>query len=439
MLDTPLIGNTMETVDSPALYNWGLELASRLALGDTVATALAYIPVLLVILLASVAAYYLARLLLLYVLAFLLRRLHGELYRRIKARRVLQRISHLAPAAVIYLGVSALLPPTHTTVVGLVQVCTLVYMVIASLVAVNAAINALHDVYLTLEVARTRVIKPYVQVVQTVLYVLGSILVVSIVIHRNPVNLFLGLGAMAAVLMLIFKDAILGLVASIQASVNNLVKPGDWVVVPSRNADGTVLEITLTIVKVQNWDRTIVTFPTYALVSESLQNWKGMSESNGRRIKTPLYIDVRSVHACSPEEVARFQQVMLLADYIAEEKKVLERQNAAVEHLALPGINSVRFTNLGMFRNYANRYLKSHPLLDHGDTCMARLLPATDKGIPLEIYCFSRITEWEAYEGVQGDIVEHLLSVAPEFGLRIYQHLSGADVRPNLPGAEPSA
>ncbi len=172
----------METVDSPALYNWGLELASKLALGDTVATVLAYIPVLLVISLASVAAYYLARLLLLYVLAFLLRRLHGELYRRIKARRVLQRISHLAPAAVIYLGVSALLPPTHTTVVGLVQVCTLVYMVIASLVAVNAAINALHDVYLTLEVARTRVIKPYVQVVQTVLYVLGSILVVSIAI-----------------------------------------------------------------------------------------------------------------------------------------------------------------------------------------------------------------------------------------------------------------
>ena len=390
---------------------------------------------LLVLLLGAVAVYYAARLVLVRGGGALARRTPTQWDNRILARRVYHHLSHLAPGALMLYMASHALPPTSEGLVHALRVLASLYMVFVSLRAINAFLNAAHDIYLMQPTAQERTIKPYVQVAQIVVYMLGGILMVSIALGKNPLNVFLGLGAMAAVLLLVFKDAILGLVASIQASVNHLVKPGDWIVVPSRSADGTVLEITLTTVKVQNWDRTIVTFPTYALISESVTNWKGMSESNGRRIRMSMAVDMRSVHTCTREELAYFRRIALLQDYLSATEAVMAARNEAQGVDMSVGVNGERFTNLGVFRNYVNLYLRHHPSIDSNDTCMARLLPASSKGIPLEVYCFSLVQEWMAYEALQSELMEHLYAILPDFGLRVYQDTSGADVQRALRAA----
>ena len=240
-------------------------------------------------------------------------------------------------------------------------------------------------------------------------------------------SLLVGMGASAAILMLVFKDTILGLVASGQVSANNMVKPADWIEMPSRKADGTVLEITLNTVKVQNWDRTISTIPTYALVSESFTNWKGMEESDGRRIKRSIYIDMRSVKFCPPELIEKLKRIHFVKDYIEQRSKEIEEYNAKMGFDTTIPVNGRRMTNLGIFRRYLEFYLRNNPKINQGATLMVRQLQPTELGIPIEIYCFSTEKAWVIYEGVQADIFDHVLSVVPEFELRIFQNPSGDD------------
>jgi len=253
--------------------------------------------------------------------------------------------------------------------------------------------------------------------------------IIAIIIGKNPMSLLVGLGASAAVLMLVFKDTILGLVASVQLSANNMVKPGDWIEMPSRNADGTVLEITLNTVKVQNWDRTISTIPTYAMVSESFHNWKGMEESDGRRIKRSVFIDKKSVSFCSDEMLERFRKIHILKEYIDEKTAEIKQYNEERGIDSSIPVNGRRLTNIGVFRKYMELYLKNNPKINQEATCMVRQLQPTERGIPMEIYCFSNEKTWVLYEGVQADIFDHVFAIVPEFGLKLFQNPSGDDFR----------
>lgn len=382
-----------------------------------------------IIAVASFLAYYLIRFLARAIFTPIARRTKTKIDDAIIERKVLSRIAHMAPAIIIYYAMPALFPATEgwAPTIAFFQKCALLYLVLMVLVAINAFLNAFHDFYETLPVAKDRPIKTYVQLVKIIIFFFGGIVLIAILINKDPSSLLLGLSAMAAVLMLVFKDTILGLVASVQASANEIVKPGDWIVMPSRDVDGDVLEITLNTVKVQNFDRTISTFPTYALVSESIRNYKGMQESDGRRIKRSIFIDVRTIHFCSPEEIANLKRIELIREYIETIEPELEAYNENLEvDLTMP-VNGRRLTNIGVFREYINRYLNFHPGVSQESTRMARLLQPTEYGLPIEVYCFCLNKVWVNYEGIQSDIFDHLLAVVKEFNLAVFQSPTGMD------------
>ena len=241
--------------------------------------------------------------------------------------------------------------------------------------------------------------------------------------------LLTGLGASAAILMLVFKDSIMGFVSGIQLSANNMLKVGDWISMPKYGADGTVIEVTLNTVKVRNWDNTIITIPPYALVSDSFQNWQGMRDSGGRRVKRSINIDMRTVRFCTPEMLAKYRKIRLLKEYIDKTEKVVEHYNKEhdIDNSIL--VNGRRQTNLGVFRAYLTNYLKSLPDVNKELTCMVRQLQPTEQGIPLELYFFSSVKDWVPYEGIQADVFDHVLAIIPEFGLSVFQNPTGEDFR----------
>lgn len=342
-------------------------------------------------------------------------------------RKVFHKLSHLAPALVIYATIGIALYDYKPEFYFFIQKLTNVYIVVALLLVLTSFVNALHDMYLTLSIAKSRPVKGYVQVVKIIFTVLAIIISIAILIEQNPLKLLLGMGASAAILMLVFKDTILGLVASVQVSANNMVKPGDWIEMPSRNADGTVLEITLNTVKVQNWDCTISTIPTYALVSESFTNWKGMQEGEGRRIKRSILIDLRSVKFCSPELLDSLRRIHLVREYIDQRAKEIEEYNKAMGFDTSMPVNGRRMTNLGIFRRYVEHYLKNNPNVNTNMTLMVRQRQPTDTGIPIEVYCFSTHKALVEFEGVQSDIFDHILAIVPFFELKVFQSPSGED------------
>ena len=350
-------------------------------------------------------------------------------------RKVFHRLSHLAPALVIQFSIGIALYDYNPSLTHLIEKFTYIYIIIVWMMVIGSLFNALHDIYLTLDISKDKPIKGYVQLVKIIVYVIGGILVVSYLFEKDPTKLLVGLGTSAAILTLVFKDTILGLVASIQASANNMVKPGDWIEMPGRGADGTVLEISLNTVKVQNWDRTISTFPTYALVSESFTNWKGMMESDGRRIKRSIFIDTSSVKFCSEELLEKLKRIQLIKGYIEERSKEIEEFNVEMGFDTEMPVNGRRLTNLGIFRQYLVLYLKAHPGINSEATCMVRQLQPTEKGIPLEVYCFSSDKAWVNYEGIQSDIFDHILASISQFNLKIFQNPSGTDFQKALPGA----
>ena len=288
---------------------------------------------------------------------------------------------------------------------------------------------AIYHVYSEREQFKDRPLKGLLQTAQVTIFFIGAIVIVSILINKSPTVLLTGLGASAAILMLVFRDTILGFVSGIQLSANNMLKVGDWISMPKYGADGTVIEVTLNTVKVRNWDNTITTIPPYLLVSDSFQNWQGMRESGGRRVKRSINIDMSSVRFCTPEMLAKYRKIQLLKDYIDKTEKVVELYNKEhhIDNSIL--VNGRRQTNLGVFRAYLNSYLKSLPTINQELTCMVRQLQPTETGIPLELYFFSAIKDWVPYEEVQADVFDHVLAIIPEFGLRVFQNPSGEDLR----------
>ncbi len=328
-------------------------------------------------------------------------------------RKVFNRLAHIAPALVVYYSID--LSIDSLSLVGFIKNITIIYIYIVSLMVVTAFINSLHDIYLTYPMSKDKPIKGYVQLVIIFLYFIVGILIIALLTKESPLKLLTGLGAIAAVLLLVFRDTILGLVASIQVSANNMVKPGDWITMPSRNTDGTVLEISLNTVKVQNWDKTISNFPTYALSTESFHNWKGMEDSGGRRIKRSINIDMKSVKFLDPELKKKLKKVQNIQGYIDQREKEIEEFNKNNKVDASIPINGRRMTNLGVFRRYLEAYLKNHPKVNPDMTFLIRHLQPTDKGLPIEIYIFSREKEWAVYESIQADIFDHVLAAIPIF------------------------
>lgn len=302
-----------------------------------------------------------------------------------------------------------------------------IWVVVAVVLLVSAILDGINRIYDSYPVARNRPIKVFMQVIKIFIYCIAVIVVVSIIMDKDPRALLVGLSAFAAVLMLIFKDAILGFVAGVQLIANRMVKLGDWIVMPSANADGEVLEINLTTVKVQNWDKTISTIPTYRMVSESFTNWRGMEESKGRRIKRSVNIDVQSIHYLTDAELEVLKKSVLLKDYITGKLEELERYNAERE----TPLDARRMTNVGTFREYMEMWIASNPDIAQDMTHMVRQLQPGPTGLPLEIYCFSSRQRWIEYERVQADIFDHLYAVIPLFNLRIFQYPSDGFVPMN--------
>ena len=340
--------------------------------------------------------------------------------------KVFKRLSHLVPALVIYLLVPLAFPDSPL-LGSFIRNGAIIYMVIIALLVLDSVLNTFHDIYQTFEVSKEMPIKGIVQAIKIILIFIGGILILSTITNKTPLYFLSGLGALTAVLMLIFKDAILGFVAGIQLSANNMVHKGDWIEMPQFGADGDVLDVSLTTVKVQNWDKTITTIPTYSLISHSFRNWRGMEESGGRRIKRALFIDMTSIKFCDREELERFSKIQYISEYIERKNAELSEYNQehGVDESSL--VNGRKLTNIGTFRAYVEAYLRNHPKIHQNMTFLVRQLAPTDHGLPLEIYVFSNDQVWARYESIQADIFDHFLAAIPAFDLRVFQNPSGAD------------
>ncbi len=345
--------------------------------------------------------------------------------------KVFHRLAQITPSLVVQFGLK-LVPELSATSQHFLGNVALAFTILFLLLALAALLDALLDIYARTEHARTRSIKGYVQLAKMVLYVFGAIIIVATLIDRSPLLLLSGLGAMSAVILLVYKDTLLSFVASVQLTSNDMLRVGDWIEMPQVGADGDVVDITLHTVKVQNFDKTIVSIPTWRLMSESFRNWRGMQQSGGRRIKRSLFIDAGGVRFLTADEQHRLTDVRLLKDYLAQKRNELHDWNEAQGQVAELSANRRRLTNIGTFRAFALAYLKNHPDVQQGMTCMVRQMQTTAEGVPLEIYCFTRTTVWAEYERIQGDIFDYLLAVLPEFGLALYQQPSGSDLRAGL-------
>lgn len=379
--------------------------------------------------LLAVAAHQIARRLILRAVRSLAGRTRVRWDDILVERRVFQRLTHLVPALVLY-STAPIVFPQQEGLRALLLRATLAYMYLAGAFAASALLSALVRIYEgSFEAARERPIRSYVQVVTIFLWIFAAILVIAALTDRSPWAFLGGLGAMTAVLMLVFKDAILGLVASIQLAFNDMVRVGDWIEMPQYGADGDVIEILLTTVKVQNWDKTITTIPTYRLISDAFKNWRGMSESGGRRIKRSVLLDLQSIRFVDEEMLARFKKIQYIREYLERKLEETRRWNEEQKADLSTLVNGRHLTNIGTFRAYVEAYLRHHPMIRQDMTFLVRQLPPVDKGLPIEIYVFSREQRWVQYEGIQADIFDHILAVVPEFDLRVVQIPTGADLR----------
>ncbi len=338
---------------------------------------------------------------------------------------VFTRLSHLAPAFVIKVFGSAVFGAYSDIVAGAVQV----YVLVILWMILSAFLNATQAIFERTDEGANVPVKGFVQAVKLVLFLIVGILVMSVIFGRSPVYFLSGLGAATAVMMLIFRDALLGLVAGVMISVNRMVRVGDWIDMPSNGADGDVIDVSLTTVKVRNWDRTITTIPSYDLISKSFKNYHGMYESKGRRIKRALNIDMQTIRFVDEELLEHFKRVRRLLPYLESKVREIEEANSETGLDLDVLCNGRRLTNIGTFRAYCTAFLKEHPKLNHNLMLQVRQLAPTEHGLPIEIYAFTSDTSWIPHEAVQGDIFDHLLSVLEEFGLRVFQEPSGHDLR----------
>ena len=324
--------------------------------------------------------------------------------------KVMVRLSHIVVPLIIYLFIPVAFADTNAATVDIIQRICMVLIILSLLFFAHAFMGAVYSVYSATGRYRNRPLKGMVQTVQVALWLVGIIVIIGQLTGQEVLSLLGGLGAMSAVLMLVFKDTIMGFVSGVQLSANNMLKVGDWIKMPKYGVDGTVTEVSLTTVKVRNWDNTVATLPPYMLVSEMFENWNAMRESGGRRVKRSINIDMNSVCFCTPKMLEEYRKIDLLKEYMSQE-------------------HEDPLTNLGVFRAYLVAWLRNRPVVNTDLHCMVRQLQPTEYGIPLELYFFSRIKDWVPYEGVQSDVFDYVLAVVPRFGLRVFQLPSGEDLQ----------
>lgn len=335
---------------------------------------------------------------------------------------VFSRLLYIIPALILY-NFTSLLP------VGAETARRILSAIIAwiAVITLGALLSAVNEVYESTRSARRLHIKSYIQIAKLILYMLGGIVIIAILIGRSPWGMLSGIGALTAVLLLIFKDTILSLVASIQLNSNDMVRVGDWIEMPEFGADGDVIDMALHTIKIQNWDKTITTIPTYKLLEVSLKNWRGMSESGGRRIKRAIYIDMNTIKYCTDEMLTRFRKFRHITKYIESKQDELSKYNKGHKIDTSELINSRVLTNIGTFRAYVEAYLRNHPSIHQEMTLIVRQLAPQGFGLPIEIYAFTNNIEWKQYESIQADIFDHILASIPNFDLRVFQNPSGND------------
>jgi miniconductance mechanosensitive channel len=337
---------------------------------------------------------------------------------------MLKRVAYIAPVLIIY-NFAYLFPDIEELIHrGAVALISVIILLIS-----GAFLTALNNYYEKLKIAEGKPIKSYVQVIKLVVYIVGIIIIIAVLIGQSPWFLLTGLGAMTAVILLIFRDTILSFVASLQMSSNDLVRVGDWIEVPTYGADGDVIDIALHTIKIQNWDKTITVIPTHKLIEVSFKNWRGMQMTGGRRIKRSLYIDQNSIKFCDNEMIKRYADFQLIRDYINKKQEEIAQYNQNHGYSDKQLVNGRRMTNIGTFRAYIEAYLKQNEKVHNGLTMMVRQLAPGPNGLPLEIYAFANDTAWIRYEGIQSDIFDHILAVVAQFDLRIFQNPSGEDFR----------
>jgi miniconductance mechanosensitive channel len=335
---------------------------------------------------------------------------------------VMDRISLLIPLIILHSFLSYL--PGSFEIYNRIFTGLSILIIILTIGALLTGVNL---IYKTMSISEKHPIKSYIQILKLILYIMGGLTIIAIMMGKSPMVLVSGLGAMTAILLLVFRDTILSFVASLQITSNDLLKVGDWIESPSFGADGDVIDIALHTVKIQNWDKTFTVIPTHKLIDNSFKNWRGMSQSGGRRIKRSINIDMTSVRFCNEDEISKFNQFDVLKNYVNNKNNELKSYNNNLNSNLDILVNGRRMTNLGTFRAYIESYLKSHAKIHKEMTLLVRQLKPGNIGIPIEIYCFTNDINWNNYEAIQADIFDHLLAVIPEFGLRVYQNPSGND------------
>ena len=370
----------------------------------------------------SMAAYWVTKKVIISLLTRMVKKTQTQLDDILVNRNIFNRLSYMVPTLIFYNFAYA--APQFTI---MIQRVSLTLMAIAGLLVINSFINALRDIYKQTKYHERLDINSYLQITKLIINILGSVVIVGIIINKDTTLLLSGLGAMTAVVMLIFKDTILSLVASLQISSNDLFKIGDWVEAPQFSADGDVVDIGLHTVKIQNWDKTISVIPTHKLIDSTFKNWRGMSESGGRRIKRSLFIDMNSIRLCSEEMLQKFKRFEVLGEYIDRKQKDVVEHNKSNQIDTSELINGRSITNVGTFRAYIEAYLHNNSKIHPEMTFLIRQLEPTSRGLPIQIYVFTNDTDWIRYEGIQADIFDHLLAVIPEFGLKGFQSPTGKD------------
>jgi len=405
-----------------------IQLFENMNMNDNLSTYTGELIILLLFFLISYLGYRIAWYLIRKMIMPIIRRSKNQFDDILIRYRFFRRISYLVPALLLYFfstDVLVSLPFLLNFIRSFIEV---VFVVIIILI-VDSLLSTINDYYERFEISKDHPIKSLIQILKIVVYIIGLLFIIGTLFHRNLNSLVISLGTLSAVIMLIFKDPILGFVGGLQLVFNKMIKIGDWISVPKFGADGTVLEITLTTVKIQNFDKTIVTVPTYSLISDSFQNWRGMEESGGRRIKRAIYIDMDSVKFVDNEMLEKFKKIKILYPYLKQKQKEIDEHNKKYAIDPTVVVNGRRQTNLGIFRAYLKAYLHNHPDIHDNMTFLVRQLQPTEKGIPIEIYIFTKTIQWAKYEDIQADIFDHILSVIPEFYLHVYQFPKSGDIR----------
>ena len=405
------------------MYSLLYDLLQKTTLKDY-AGLIAYIAVLIAIVVISLTARAIIRFLVVKVFTRVAKRTKYVSDDIFLKNRLFHRGANLAIPITISLLGGSLPSDTH-----LLDKIASVTGILVFVLLIDSLLNSIDEIYNRYEVSKIRPIRALLQVVKVVVIIVCGIAAVAVLIGESPMVLLGGIGAMTAVTSFIFKDAILGFVAGIQLTTNDMIRIGDWIEMPKNSADGTVVELSMTTVKVENFDKSITSIPAYSLVSDAFINWRGMENAGGRRIKRALYIDAADIRLCDDEMISRFRSMTLLRDYIDNKLREIEAYNKAHQVDLSEPVNGRRITNIGTFRAYILQYLKQHTGIHKELTMMVRQLEPDDRGVPLEIYAFTNTVNWAEYEGIQSDIFDHLYSVVSEFGLHIYQKPSGADIR----------